>query len=186
MQMGRSRSSCRLTEKKICFFCMPTALSHTKVSEWEKVSEKCTPSKTAKVWVPSGPLLCFVCCLCFHDPKQAYVNASIESRLTCFTCTMGIAPIPEYLYRFSFFHLEGEPTGPGYMNQRPASKKKAPSKTAKRTMRQPKCEARKISIAILKETCPEQTGFAGGTATSQETPLHAHVQPTIILRKRLF
>ena len=46
-----------------------------------------------------------------------------------FTCTMGIAPIRESCTDFRFPSTDDEHTGPGYMNQRPASQKKPDSPT---------------------------------------------------------
>ena len=44
--------------------------------------------------------------------------------VTCLTCKMGVAPIREFMYRFSPSILADELTGPDHMNQRSASKKK--------------------------------------------------------------
>ena len=48
----------------------------------------------------------------------------VPGRLTSVTCKMGFAPIRELCIDFTSPLSNNEETGPGYMNQRPASKKK--------------------------------------------------------------
>ena len=73
-------------------------------------------------WVPGGPRPC--CAVCFyHDPADAQVDSLYVFSPVSFA-KWASPQFENYVQIFTFSSPNDESTGPGYMNQRPASKKK--------------------------------------------------------------